>query len=469
MMFFESSRTRLLCLFTLIVAASLSFAQSSTVTGSVAYRERLALPSDAVIDVQLIDTSVADIATQTVAEALINAEGRQVPVPFTLTYDPAKIVPANRYSVRATIRSGDGMLMFSSTQAYPVLTHGAPSKVDLLLHTVGHAWHSKAAAKMKELAAPAAETAPPAAAESTTSTKTAETTSESEAVSSAAAVPRPTEQPPVKQETEPPAPPVTPTESAAAPPSPNPAASETPPPTEPVGQAPAPQSAPPAQETAPPTPSAVEQPAPPAESPAMGTAPATPEVESSSRESKPAESKTAEAQPAAPQPTVVEPAPAPEVKASQPEAPLPEAPSASKRAELAATSPAPEDEVPEPAAAPPAARKDLTPLADTQWKLIQLGGQEVVITPPQKPVTLAFSPEGRRIAGSAGCNSYLGTFTDDHGRLHLNPGNMTMMFCADPAGSREKKFIVMLRSAESYRISGDFLILTSNGTDNCEV
>ena len=108
---------------------------------SVTYRERIALPSDAVIDVQLIDTSVADVAAQTVAEVLINAEGRQVPVPFTLTYDPAKIVPANRYSVRATIRSGDGMLMFSTTQAYPVLTHGAPSKVNLLLHTVGHGAH----------------------------------------------------------------------------------------------------------------------------------------------------------------------------------------------------------------------------------------------------------------------------------------------------------------------------------------
>jgi heat shock protein HslJ len=102
-------------------------------------------------------------------------------------------------------------------------------------------------------------------------------------------------------------------------------------------------------------------------------------------------------------------------------------------------------------------------LADTQWKLIQLNGQDVLVAPPQKPVSLSFSPEGRRIAGSAGCNSYIGTFTDEHGKLHLVPGNMTMMFCADPAGSRERKFIAMLRSADGYKISGDFLLLTSNG------
>ncbi len=78
-------------------------------------------------------------------------------------------------------------------------------------------------------------------------------------------------------------------------------------------------------------------------------------------------------------------------------------------------------------------------------------------------MTLAFSPEGARIAGSAGCNSYIGTFTDDHGRLHLNPGNMTMMACADRASTREQKFVAMLRSADGYKISGDFLLLTHNG------
>ncbi len=152
----------------LLLVPSVSQAQETNaqVTGTVAYRERMALPPDAVIDVQLLDTSIADVAAQTVAGVLINAEGRQVPVPFTLTYDPAKIVPGNRYSVRATIRSGDGMLMFSSTQAYPVLTHGAPSKANLLLHTVGHGAHPGAAAKKQagasENTASASQAAPPA-------------------------------------------------------------------------------------------------------------------------------------------------------------------------------------------------------------------------------------------------------------------------------------------------------------------
>jgi heat shock protein HslJ len=95
--------------------------------------------------------------------------------------------------------------------------------------------------------------------------------------------------------------------------------------------------------------------------------------------------------------------------------------------------------------------------------LIQLNGLDVVIASTQKPVTLAFSPEGRRIAGSAGCNSFLGTYSEERGVLQMHPGNMTMMFCADPAGSREKKFIAMLRLVDGYRLNGDFLSLTSNG------
>jgi putative lipoprotein len=466
----------LIVLTSAILLLSPTFASAQTanaqLTGTVAYRERIALPSDAVFDVQLLDTSLADVAAQTVAEVLINAEGRQVPVPFTLTYDPAKIVPTHRYSVRATIRSGDGMLMFSSTQAYPVLTHGTPSKVNLILHTVGHGAKPGASAKKQvgstpaESAVSASQPSPSAASESATPVTTPAASSSEPAPSGMTPstqeplkpLGKAQSSPPENDDTGIPSTPVVvepesvPQTSSTIPQSAmttkESTPSETVPPAESSSPVPAPQNVPPAQETAPPAPAATEQQAPPAESSAL----AAPEAPTAQPESKPAEAQT-------PEPT----APTPETKAAEPEPPLPEAPSASKRAELEAATP--ESAEPESTSRPerPAPNKAVTPLADTQWKLIQLNGQDVVIVPPQKPVTLAFSPEGRRIAGSAGCNSYLGTFTDDHGRLHLSPGNMTMMICADPAGSRERKFVAMLRSADGYKINGDFLLLTSSG------
>lgn len=465
----------LIFLTSVLLSAAVASAQTENaqVTGSVTFRERVALPPDAVIDVQLSDASVADIAGQTVAEVLINAEGRQVPVPFTLTYDPAKIDPSHRYSVRATIRSGDGMLMFSSTQAYPVLTHGAPSKTNLVLHTVGHGAKPGVAAKKQathatsEAAAPASQAATPTTSESAApeSTTAAPTTPEPEkpavqaetqpAESSSAAEPT-TSNPPGT-----PSAPITPTEAATAPPEKKPTSAQTAAPAEPASPPAVSESTPASHETTPQVSPATHQPTPPAQP----SPPAVAEAPTAAPESKPAEVPPSPSEPTTPPESKTEPTTtAPEANAAEPAAPLPEAPSATKRAELEAAPEAAEPDG-ESSSRPerPAANKALTPLADTQWKLIQLEGQVVVITPPQKPVTLAFSPEGRRIAGSAGCNSYLGTFTDDHGRLELHPGNMTMMMCADPAGTRERKFIAILRSADGYKISGDVLLLTNNG------
>lgn len=111
---------------------ALPTAETGMVTGTVAYRERMALPPDAVVQVQLSDVSLQDVAAQALAETSLSPKGRQVPLPFELRYDPAKVVPGHRYAVRATIRS-EGQLLFTTDTHTPVLTEGHPDKVDLML------------------------------------------------------------------------------------------------------------------------------------------------------------------------------------------------------------------------------------------------------------------------------------------------------------------------------------------------
>jgi putative lipoprotein len=126
-----------------VLSSTVTLAQSSaepehtahTVTGTVSYRQRIALPSDAIVKVRIEDVSLADAPAKSVAEEKISTEGRQVPITFAIKYDPAVINPAHRYQIRATITSGD-RLLFTTTTAYPVLTHGAPSQLDLLVHQV---------------------------------------------------------------------------------------------------------------------------------------------------------------------------------------------------------------------------------------------------------------------------------------------------------------------------------------------
>jgi putative lipoprotein len=109
---------------------------TGTVTGTVTYRERIALPPDAVVRVQLQDVSRADAPATVVAETSFPTGGKQVPFPFTLTYDPAQIRPTNSYAVRATIESG-GQLLFTTTTRYAVITMGNPTNVDIVVQQVG--------------------------------------------------------------------------------------------------------------------------------------------------------------------------------------------------------------------------------------------------------------------------------------------------------------------------------------------
>lgn len=62
-------------------------AAAAVVSGTVTYRERSALPDDAVVRVQLADISRQDVAATTVAQATLRPAGRQVPLPFELSYD----------------------------------------------------------------------------------------------------------------------------------------------------------------------------------------------------------------------------------------------------------------------------------------------------------------------------------------------------------------------------------------------
>jgi putative lipoprotein len=109
--------------------------EQRTVTGTVSYLQRMALPTNAVIQVQLLDVSLADAPSRVVAEQSINLGQRQVPVAFSLTFDPAKINAKHRYSLSAKI-TVDGKLWFMSDRSYPVLPDGNAAHVDLILKQV---------------------------------------------------------------------------------------------------------------------------------------------------------------------------------------------------------------------------------------------------------------------------------------------------------------------------------------------
>ena len=98
---------------------------TGVLTGTLTYRQRVALDPQAVISVQLQDVSRADAAATIVASQTITAGGQQVPIPFELSYDPATIEPQGVYIVAVRITLNDKLIWITAT-SHRVLTRESP-------------------------------------------------------------------------------------------------------------------------------------------------------------------------------------------------------------------------------------------------------------------------------------------------------------------------------------------------------
>ena len=105
---------------------------NASVSGSVTYRERLALSPGAKLVVELRDVSYQDAAGPAYRSPDINGPG-QVPITFKVEYNRDDIDSRNIYGISARSIESDGRLAFINDTAYDVITRGKPSKVDMLL------------------------------------------------------------------------------------------------------------------------------------------------------------------------------------------------------------------------------------------------------------------------------------------------------------------------------------------------
>ena len=169
-LFFGGLSTALmLCLSPAAQAQAQPPADFVTVSGNASYLQRIAMPPDAVLTVQVQDVSRADVAATVLAESREVFGRRQVPLAYSVSVPRSAINPRMRYTVRAAI-SVDGQTQFATTRDYPVLTRRAPNRVNLLLAAVPEAAHPAGPSASASAPAPApAYTPAPAPAASSTS------------------------------------------------------------------------------------------------------------------------------------------------------------------------------------------------------------------------------------------------------------------------------------------------------------
>ena len=104
---------------------------NAQIRGTATYRERIALPPEAVFDATLEEVSRADAPPVVLGRARVRRP-RTSPIRFEIPFDADRIEPGRRYVVRARILV-DGRPLLTTDQSYPVLTRGNGRQVALQL------------------------------------------------------------------------------------------------------------------------------------------------------------------------------------------------------------------------------------------------------------------------------------------------------------------------------------------------
>jgi heat shock protein HslJ len=105
----------------------------------------------------------------------------------------------------------------------------------------------------------------------------------------------------------------------------------------------------------------------------------------------------------------------------------------------------------------------LEDLADTHWQLSSYGDIDAEVPVVEgSTITLDIGPNGE-IGGSAGCNSFGGTYTLDQGKIAVGEISSTLMACADQlVMDQEEQFLAALKSATGIEMNGDELTILYN-------
>jgi len=105
-----------------------SASAEAQLTGTVVYRERMALPPGGRVEVRLEDVTQVGAPAEEIASQTIATDGKQVPIAFEIHYPLKSIEPTHRYGVRASIVSADGELLFTSAEHKAVFTDGGTQR-----------------------------------------------------------------------------------------------------------------------------------------------------------------------------------------------------------------------------------------------------------------------------------------------------------------------------------------------------
>lgn len=100
-------------------------------------------------------------------------------------------------------------------------------------------------------------------------------------------------------------------------------------------------------------------------------------------------------------------------------------------------------------------------VANTYWKLIEVGGRSVRVPQHIAEPNLRLDPVEKRASGSTGCNRFFGGYQLSGDSLRFDALGSTRRACLDPVqNAQETAFLEALADTRTWQVTGDTLVLS---------
>jgi heat shock protein HslJ len=107
-------------------------------------------------------------------------------------------------------------------------------------------------------------------------------------------------------------------------------------------------------------------------------------------------------------------------------------------------------------------QNDVSNLTSNQWNLVSISGKTLDANANSSGVPYMTFAAGNVFKGFTGCNIFMGTYKLSNGKLSLDPGSITKMFCTD---APETEYLIAIGNTTGYKISGGELVLLNGTTE----
>ena len=118
-------RLQILILFAGLMLLAACSSEQNVITGAVSISQTTSLPPEAMVIIELLDTTNPDSAAEVVSTMSFPSGGRQSPLSFEMSYEPELILADHSYALQSRIEM-DERVRWQSDAPSPVLTQGAP-------------------------------------------------------------------------------------------------------------------------------------------------------------------------------------------------------------------------------------------------------------------------------------------------------------------------------------------------------